>query len=244
MHISAPLGASIVGAAIGGVTVMLALLDCGGGVCGDAAGASGEPALREVSQLRAVNLPPQVPSEGGGDGKTETCDQPEESPDVAAWIAAGTPGKAHKKLDTLAGAWKAHMVLWPDHEEQRVEAWGRVTRQWVLGGRFMQAEFEAKVQDDLYRGIGYFGYDNIRDEYTVLWMDDRSTSTQLEGGGFEDDSLLVTHGTYEDPATGNQIGTRHDLRFVSDDRHVLESFMIDATGEATRTVKITYTRRP
>ena len=64
--------------------------------------------------------------------------------------AAGTPGPAHKALESFVGNWKAEVKCWHEPGGQPHISHGTAKASWTLNGRFLKEEFEGEM-------LRYFG---------------------------------------------------------------------------------------
>ena len=156
--------------------------------------------------------------------------------------AAGTPGAAHKGLDPLVGEWDAEVKMWMDAAAPPNVSKATAKSTWVMGGRFVQQEFNGEFMGKPFRGMSFTGHDNTRQKYNSFWIDDVSTGMfTSEGKAGEGGKVITFEGTYSCPETGetHRLG-KQVVRIVSRDKHVYE--MHDPV-KGTKTMEITYTRK-
>lgn len=210
---------------------------------------AGQP---ERNPRRAEPAQPAQPADPARRMDERRVDRPTAQPpadaDMEAWLKASTPGEAHARLNALAGRWEAQMTIWhmPGSEPERMTATSRYT--WVLGdpesdqGRFLRQEFNGEMMGQPFRGIGYWGYDNLKEQYTCVWMDTMSTSMNVMHGTYRSDDRSVTlRGTYRSP-DGNDWNTRLVLSIPDDNRHTLKYFQSARGIEEYQTMEINFTR--
>jgi hypothetical protein len=158
--------------------------------------------------------------------------------------AAGAPGPAHKALEPLVGDWNAEVKMWMAPDAPPTITKGTAKSTWALKGRFVQQDFSGEFMGKPFRGLGFTGYDNVRQKYNSVWIDDMST-TMFTGEGEADagGKVLTFGGTYSCPITGEKHKqSRQIYRIISPDKHVYE--MHDPTlGAKSKTMEITYTRK-
>ena len=95
-----------------------------------------------------------------------------------------------------------------------------------------------------FRGISFTGYDNVRQKYRSVWIDDMSTTMVTSEGDADTDGKNITlGGDYSCAMTGDKHKeTRQIYRVLSRDKHVFE--MHDPSrGENSKAMEITYTRK-
>jgi len=156
---------------------------------------------------------------------------------------AGTPGAAHKALEPLIGNWSAEVKSWmaPDTPPTVNKATAKAI--WVMNGRFVQEEFNGEFMGKPFRGMSLTGYDNMKQKYNSVWIDDMHTTMfTSEGAGDDGNKVITLEGKFDCPMTGQKdTPMKQVLRIISRDRHVLEMF--DPTKGNAKTMEITYTRK-
>ncbi|HZO86608.1 MAG TPA: DUF1579 family protein, partial [Verrucomicrobiae bacterium] len=79
--------------------------------------------------------------------------------------AAGTPGPAHKALDSLVGDWNAEVKMWMDPAAPPNVTKATAKNTWIMGNRFVQQDFKGEFMGKPFRGMGVTGYDNMKKSY-------------------------------------------------------------------------------
>ncbi len=151
-----------------------------------------------------------------------------------------TPNEHHAELGKSVGNWTAQTSFIMDPSQPPMEGEGKMSVKWVLGGRYVMAEFKMDFMGEPFEGIGYTGYDIAHEQYVSTWMDTMSTKITYTTGNLEDDGRLVLTGTATTPMGDNP------MKIVSawiDDDTFTDKFydqMPDGTWNLSGT--ITYTR--
>ena len=156
---------------------------------------------------------------------------------------AGTPGPAHKALQTLVGDWKAEVKCWMDPAGSPDVTQGTAKGTLVFNGRFLEEEFHGEMMGRPFTGKTLLGFDNTKQTFNSVWMSDTQTSMfTSEGKGDSGNKVITLEGKASCPATGRKdIAMKTVLRLVSPDKHVLE--MYDGSKGNAKTMEITYTKR-
>jgi hypothetical protein len=154
--------------------------------------------------------------------------------------AAGTPGAAHKALNAFAGNWKAE-VKWfmnPDGPANISHATSKAS--WIFGGRFLEEEFHGEMMGKPFTGRWLFGFDNTKQKFKSVWVDDISTAmVTSEGRGEDGYNVITLEGKTDCPGTGQKdISMKQVLRVLGPDKHVMEM-----SHDGLKTMEITYTRQ-
>lgn len=159
-------------------------------------------------------------------------------------LAAGTPGPAHKALDTLIGNWKAEVKCWMEPGSSPNVSQGSAKASWTLNGHFLEEEFKGEMMGKPFTGRSLMGYDNTKQTFNSVWVSDMQTSMfTSEGKGENGNKVITLEGKSSCPATGQKdIPMKTVLRIISPDKHVFEMFD-GSKGENAKTMEITYTRK-
>jgi hypothetical protein len=158
--------------------------------------------------------------------------------------AACTPGPAHEALEPLVGEWNAEVKMWMEPTAPPTISKGTAKSTWALKGRFVQQEFNGEFIGKPFHGISFTGYDNVRQKYRSVWIDDMSTTiVTSEGDADSNGKVLALGGDYACAMTGEKHKqTKQIYRILSRDKHVFE--MHDPTrGDNSKVMEITYTRK-
>ncbi len=161
-----------------------------------------------------------------------------------AMMKAATPGDAHKKLNAMAGTFDAKIKMWMEPGAPAMESSGKAVNEWVLGGRWLQQRFDGTFMNMPFNGIGYTGYDNIRQMYVGTWMDNMSTSYMTTSGGPDAGGKTWSfNGSGMDPMSGESVGFDEKITVVDNDHHTFEMYGPGPDGHNFKMMEITYTRK-
>ena len=158
--------------------------------------------------------------------------------------AAATPGPAHKALEPLGGDWNVDGRCFTIPDAPSSEMKGDCKVRWILGGRFVQEDFNAEFMGRPFQGISVTGYDNLKKKYVSSWVDDMSTALFISEGSADVESKVFTfQGTMDDPMTGKKNKpVKYIIRILGPDKHTFE--MHDLTlGDKSKTMEMIYTRK-
>jgi len=156
---------------------------------------------------------------------------------------AGAPGPAHKALDAFVGNWKAEVKCWMDPGSPPNVSQGTAKAKWTMNGRFVEEEFQGEMMGKAFHGRSLIGYDNTKQTFNSVWVDDLNTSMfTSEGRGENANKVITLEGKATCAATGRRdIPMKQVLRVVSPEKHVFEMF--DGSKGNAKTLEITYTRQ-
>jgi hypothetical protein len=155
--------------------------------------------------------------------------------------AAGAPGPGHKALEHFVGNWKGEVKCWMDPNGQPEQSQATAKVSWIMGGRYLQEDFQGQMMGRPFNGRMLIGFNNIKQNYQSVWFDDMNTAMFVsEGKG--DSKVITLEGKSSCPATGRtDVPMKAVLRVLSPDKHIFEMF--DGSQGNAKTMEITYTRQ-
>jgi hypothetical protein len=189
---------------------------------------------KQQSQLKPGYKPGAPPAQGQKGDMAEMMKKME---------AAGTPGPAHKALQSLVGNWKAEVKCWMDPAAPPDVSPGTAKTSSMFNGRFLEEEFHGQMMGKPFTGKWLMGYDNVKQTFNSVWISDSQTSMFFsEGRGDSANKVITMEGKATCAATGGKdIPMKSVLRVNSPDQHVFE--MYDGSKGNVKTMEITYTRQ-
>ncbi len=197
-----------------------------------------------------------------GDPKDMTPEEMQkymQDPEVQAkmmeeWMKLASPGKNHKALEPFVGEWNIELKSWwGGPQAPATVAKGKSKSQWIMDGRYVQEEFTCKMPMPSptgeqhmmdFRGMGLMGYDNFRNMYTSMWLDNMGTAIYVSKGAVDMSGKKFTYYGEMDEPMLNVVGryTRIVTEVINNDKHVMRMYDLHA-GENYKVMEITYTRR-
>ena len=150
------------------------------------------------------------------------------------------PGAMHEYLAPLEGDWtmmvKMRMAPEAPWEESEAEA----SREWVLDGRFIKETVEGDFGGMPFEGIGYTGYDNVRQEFVSTWMDSMGTGIMVSAGQASKDGKTITFECHAScPMTGDKDKwSKSVIRIKDDESHVFEMYAKGPDGKEYKSMEI------
>jgi hypothetical protein len=173
-------------------------------------------------------------------GRPAPSGEKKETPDPSA------PGPEHKVLERLVGSYDAKVKLFFEPGKLPEESLGTMKRKMLFGGRYLQEEFEGKMGDMPFTGMGLIGYDKFRKKYVVSWIDSMSTGFMTSDGSYDAAKRTFTYRSDDvDPVTGMKMKGRDLLRLDSDDQQTFEMYRqpVEEGAQEIKVLEIIYTRR-
>ncbi len=170
--------------------------------------------------------------------------EPQEAGFDEAAMKLMSPGPMHQYLEPLVGSWELTTKYRMTPEQPWLESTAQAEREWILDGRFVKETVDAEFMGQPFHGIGFFGYDNVREQYCSMWIDSMVTGIMTAAGSSSDGGKTISfEGTNANPMTGEKDAWfRHVMRVVSDDENVFEMYAKDPSGKEFKTMEITATR--
>lgn len=159
--------------------------------------------------------------------------------------AAATPGEPHKMLGEMAGTWQYTSKMWEKPDSTPQEAKGKSKFKKILGGRWVQQDFKGTAMGQKFEGMGFVGYNNVKDKYESIWMDTMSTAAMKGEGTMDQASKTIKEsGTFSCPISGDKTQEyRNEWQMVDKKKMVFTMYGKGPTdGPEYKMMEITYTR--
>lgn len=154
------------------------------------------------------------------------------------------PGPEHKVLERLTGTYSAKVKAYFEPGKPPEESAGVMKRRMLMEGRYLQEEYDGKIGDESFSGMGLVGFDKIKKKYVVTWIDSMSTGFMSSEGTYDAAKKTLTYISEDiDPNTGKKTKGRDVLRMDSDDRQTFEMYRMDDAGKEFKVLEIVYTRK-
>ena len=176
---------------------------------------------------------------------TSTVVRSQEAEMDAGAMAAMMPGPMHSHLAKLAGEWNVEGKYRMDAGMDWMPFGGTAKREMIFDGRHLVETFDSEFMGMPYHGRGVTGYDNLREEYTMIWYDSSSTGTMVSTGtANEDGTEITTLGEVSDAMTGDThrwVKMTHKIH--GPDKTSFESWAKTEAGEEWLSMELVYTRK-
>jgi hypothetical protein len=157
----------------------------------------------------------------------------------------GRPGENHKKLESAIGEWDLVSTWWSQPGAEPEESKATAKAEWILNGNFVQETVTGMMGDQPFTGFSIIGYDNFREEYVSIWIDEMSTGFYLSRGTCsEDGKVFTSYGNWDDYFTGEKDMKMKMVDTVIDtDHHESKTYKIMPDGSEFLSFQINYTRK-
>lgn len=159
----------------------------------------------------------------------------------------GTPSEGHKALEPLVGTWTYTAQWWMSPDESPQSMTGTATNTLIFDGRFLKQEIRGQPEGEgqpPFEGLGFTGYDNMRQEYQSVWFDNMVTGMTLGAGQFDTATRTLTdQGDFSCPITGETHRWFRTAWTVMDQNHTTyESYSRTPEGHEFKSLEIHYSR--
>ena len=166
--------------------------------------------------------------------------------DMQACIAAGTPGKNHEYLAKGHGKWDGKSTMWmsPDAPAMTSDVTATVTS--LMDGRFTKCEHSGEMPGmGPYHSFGLYGFDNLADKFTCIWLDNHGTGMMNGVGELSKDGKTLTWNfNYICPLTKKPAVMREIETITGENTKTLEMFGSDPkSGKEFKMLSIALTRK-
>lgn len=154
------------------------------------------------------------------------------------------PGPKHKALTPLIGNWNCVVRLWPGPGMPVEESKGTMERHWIIDNHYIQETYEGSMMNQPFKGMGVFGYDNLKKQYFSVWFDNMLTSYVPQTGQADASGKLITlSGKFDDPMTRTERTMKSVLTIESDSKHSFVTYDVGPDGKEVKTMEIIATRQ-
>jgi hypothetical protein len=157
--------------------------------------------------------------------------------------AYATPSDHHKILNAKIGRWNDTLRFWadansPPHEFKCISEFA-----WAVGGRYVMDHTSGTSPSGPFEGMGWSGYDNLKNRYVMAWIDNTLTGIMYFEGTYDTETKTFTYASETpDVEAGKFVYNRWTEKWVSSDKWVVESFVAGNDGKEFKCFEITYVR--
>lgn len=174
----------------------------------------------------------------------EATAQAAQAAEMAKWQALASPNEHHKVLASLVGEW-TYSIAWKMEPKGNVEkSQGTSSNRLILGNRFLEQTVKGESMGQPFEGFGTLGYDNIREEYRSVWIDNMSTSMMLATSQYDAKrSTFNESGTMSCPMTGEKDRPfRAQLKLIDRNHYTYDFYVKDKDGREFKSMSLRYQR--
>jgi hypothetical protein len=163
--------------------------------------------------------------------------------EMKAYTEYMTPGPIQEMMAKSAGSWTAAVSMWPKEGVPPMTSTMETTNEMILGGRYLKGTNKGAMYGMPFEGIGITGYDNAKQIFNNVWIDNMGTGIIfLEGNWDAATNSINFSGKSTDPLTKKDTPIREVLKFVDDNHQVFEMY-ITINGKEFKYLEIKYLRK-
>lgn len=164
---------------------------------------------------------------------------------MAKMQEAGTPNENHAVLNGMVGSWDHTAKWWKAPGTEPDVTTGTTEAKWILGGRFVEGIVTGTMMGQPFEGKSIVGYDNVKKEYTSIWIDSMMTGMMVSKSTYDAATKTFSEtGDFSCPFMGPNTKYRGAIKLIDDNSYVYEMYMTGPDGAEMKTMEITYTRKP
>jgi len=156
----------------------------------------------------------------------------------------GTTNDHHRVLDYFIGNWDYEIKWWlsPDAEPEESTGTNVVTS--IMGGRFIEQNSAGVAMGQPFEGKGITGFDNVKQQYTSIWIDNMGTGIMTSSGSYDPETKILSEvGTMSCPLEGQKF-FRGETTIIDENIYVYVMHANAPDGREFQSMLITYKRRP
>jgi hypothetical protein len=146
----------------------------------------------------------------------------------------------HAGFKRLVGKWNTEMTCYMPGSPTAATK-GTATFRLLMGGRFMQQNFEGEIEGQKFQGTGITGYDNAQKKYVGIWIDNMGTGIMHMTGSYDEKTHTMTELGESIMPTG-PMKMKMVTRPVDDNKFVFTMYTLGPDGGEQKMMEITYTR--
>lgn len=169
----------------------------------------------------------------------------EMSPEMAKAMERMTPNEKHQILKQFVGNWEYTGTFKMSNDAPVQDMTGTMNNTMAYDGRFLKQVIEGPWMGSKFEGLGFTGYDNVREEFVTTWLDNMATGIMVSSGDYDASTkTLNLTGEHSCAMSGEKDRYyRSEWTLLDEDNSVYRSYTLDPTGEEFMTMEIKYTRK-
>lgn len=158
------------------------------------------------------------------------------------------PGEGHEIFAALSGMWNYTMTVRETPDAAPIVSTGTSNNKRVLDSRFLQLKSEGKVvvngKEENFEGRGFMGFDNVKQHYDFVWMDNLGTTMGIGHGVMDVATKTINgEGVYSDPVKGAEQVYRSALKIINANEYSYTVYVKGDSGKEFPSVEISYKRQ-
>ncbi|UCE40884.1 MAG: DUF1579 domain-containing protein [Candidatus Aminicenantes bacterium] len=153
------------------------------------------------------------------------------------------PGEFHELLKQFVGTWTADVKIWMEPNAPPVVTKGQADFKLIFDGRFLYGDFLGEFMGTPFKGINIMGYDNGKQEFFSIWIDNSNTGVLSSSGSYDAETKKYRFfAEMFDPVSGQTLELREEAYFASKDEYISITYAKLKDGEEFKNMEMKYTR--
>lgn len=162
---------------------------------------------------------------------------------MEAWMKYATPGAPHKFLEKQVGEWDVVSKMWEEPGKEPMVTKGPAVGKMLMGGRYLKMTYKGTMMGMPFEGVGISAYDNHLKKYLSIWMDNMGTGIMFSKGTLDKTGKILTeYAEIDNIFTGAKEKVKSVTTCITDDKFVMEMFMVSPKGEF-KNLEVTHIRK-
>ncbi len=162
----------------------------------------------------------------------------EAKPSAGGRFDLAKPGAEHQKLAEYAGDWSVEVRMGSGNSALTYT--GAAKNRMIVGGRFLEIEYEAQAKDNKTEGVFLVAFDGRHQRFALVSLDNFGTYFVTSQGKRDENGKAKLIGSDDDPqmkAMGYTKEFAHVLDLRSKDEFVIEVWFVDTRTPSRREFK-------
>jgi hypothetical protein len=170
---------------------------------------------------------------------------PEETKMMEEMKTATSPGEHHKLLKDLTGDWEYVITMWMNENAKPEYSKGKSKNTLIFGNRYLKSEITGKFMGEKFEGLGYTGYDNVKEKYVMTWLDNAGTGIMQSTATYDPATKTMSEqGTMSCAMKKNpNLSFRGEQVIIDKNKYIYTMFMPGENGKEYKSMVIEYTRK-
>lgn len=141
------------------------------------------------------------------------------------------PNHNHFRLDAFAGNWKLNYAIQPENNNA-IYSKGTAENNIICDGRYLEMDNQITLMQSLYQVKIYVGYDNVREEYTMIIIEGLTTNPMILRGHYEEEkNMYVFEGTTDITKEIRQLPIRAELKLERENKFAFAVYVQNTKGQ-------------
>lgn len=161
-----------------------------------------------------------------------------------AYIAYGTPGKAHEMMAKDVGLWEEELTFWQKPNGKAMNAKASVEIKMIMDGKFQEMTHRGDLFGTPFEGKSTLAYDNVEKKYTSTWIDNMSSGFLIMKGNYDEASkTFKMEGDCYDPVTKKSKKMKETLTIIDENTQKMEMYDTYFDGTEFKSMEILMKRK-